>query len=73
MDGDLDHARSGFQRQIDIPQRQLMLAFKDKGADFSHIGFHNSWAMPNSSPQARRREGGNGHIGTSSAIAAPRW
>jgi hypothetical protein len=38
MDGDLDHARSDIKRQIDIAQGQLVLAFKDEGADLGHAG-----------------------------------
>jgi hypothetical protein len=39
VNGNLDHARPHIERQIDIAQRQFMLAFKDKGADFGHFFF----------------------------------
>ncbi|MNT55208.1 hypothetical protein D3C72_1924270 [compost metagenome] len=39
VDGDPDHARPDVQRQVDVTQGQLMLAFEDEGADFGHGRF----------------------------------
>jgi hypothetical protein len=36
MDGDLDHARQGLERQVNVADRKFVLAFEDEG--YGHGG-----------------------------------
>jgi hypothetical protein len=46
VDPDLHLAGAGFERQIDIAERKLMLALEDKRADFGHRRFPSLVACP---------------------------